>query len=217
MWISKILRRLRGHEPRLPGDLAELCSVERLLTIINRERARADRSGIPFSVLRFTPADRASDLETFACVAKVLKRRLRITDDAGWLGQSQLGVVLPDTGAAGANRVASDVQNAMVGVAPPLCEIYTYPTDVPPADRARSNGASQEFAGRNQPKMTAGSLEPFFIQPISLAKRALDILGASIALALASPVMVAAAIAIKVTSPGPIIYKQLRAGQGRQP
>ena len=42
--------------------------------------------------------------------------------------------------------------------------------------------------------------------------RALDILLASIGLALASPFLVAAAIAIKLGSRGPVIYRQLRVG-----
>jgi len=44
--------------------------------------------------------------------------------------------------------------------------------------------------------------------------RALDILLASIGLALASPFLVAAAIAIKLGSRGPVIYRQRRVGMG---
>jgi lipopolysaccharide/colanic/teichoic acid biosynthesis glycosyltransferase len=45
-------------------------------------------------------------------------------------------------------------------------------------------------------------------------KRALDVVGASIALLLLSPVLMAAALAIKFTSPGPIFYTQRRVGRG---
>jgi len=43
-------------------------------------------------------------------------------------------------------------------------------------------------------------------------KRGIDILGASIGLVLASPVMLLAAIAIKLDSPGPVFFEQIRSG-----
>jgi exopolysaccharide biosynthesis polyprenyl glycosylphosphotransferase len=47
-----------------------------------------------------------------------------------------------------------------------------------------------------------------------IAKRALDILLASIALFLALPVMLTVALAIKIESPGPVLFKQRRIGEG---
>ncbi|MEM7256482.1 MAG: exopolysaccharide biosynthesis polyprenyl glycosylphosphotransferase [Pseudomonadota bacterium] len=47
----------------------------------------------------------------------------------------------------------------------------------------------------------------------SAVKRAIDIIVASIALVLLSPVMLIAAIAVKLDSPGPIIFRQTRVGQ----
>lgn len=48
-------------------------------------------------------------------------------------------------------------------------------------------------------------------------KRAVDIFGALVALALFSPIMLVTAIIIKVTSPGPLIYKQERIGLHNRP
>jgi lipopolysaccharide/colanic/teichoic acid biosynthesis glycosyltransferase len=44
-------------------------------------------------------------------------------------------------------------------------------------------------------------------------KRAIDLFGGSIALVLATPVMVAIAIAIKFDSPGPVLFRQTRLGE----
>lgn len=44
--------------------------------------------------------------------------------------------------------------------------------------------------------------------------RALDLLIAALALAILSPVLLVAAIAIKLTSPGPVFYRQRRVGLG---
>ena len=44
--------------------------------------------------------------------------------------------------------------------------------------------------------------------------RAFDLLIAALALAILSPVLLIAAIAIKLTSPGPVVYRQRRVGRG---
>ena len=46
----------------------------------------------------------------------------------------------------------------------------------------------------------------------AMIKRAMDIVGGSAALLLASPIMLVMAVLIKITSPGPLIYKQERVG-----
>lgn len=48
-------------------------------------------------------------------------------------------------------------------------------------------------------------------------KRAVDIFGALVALTLFSPIMLVTAVVIKVTSPGPLIYKQERVGLHNRP
>jgi len=46
------------------------------------------------------------------------------------------------------------------------------------------------------------------------AKRCLDIAVSSVALVILAPVMIAIAIGVKVTSPGPILFRQARTGRG---
>ena len=50
-----------------------------------------------------------------------------------------------------------------------------------------------------------------------VVKRAIDIIGAIAGLVLFAPLMLIAAVAIKLTSPGPIVYPQNRCGLGRRP
>lgn len=51
----------------------------------------------------------------------------------------------------------------------------------------------------------------------ALIKRSVDIFGAIVALVLFSPIMLTVAVIIKLTSPGPIIYKQERIGKQNKP
>ncbi|HUR28087.1 MAG TPA: sugar transferase [Planctomycetota bacterium] len=54
-------------------------------------------------------------------------------------------------------------------------------------------------------------------EPIPMWKRTLDILGAGTALVALSPLLLCTAIAIKLDSPGPVIFCQKRAGRGARP
>jgi lipopolysaccharide/colanic/teichoic acid biosynthesis glycosyltransferase len=50
-----------------------------------------------------------------------------------------------------------------------------------------------------------------------IARRALDVVGAAALLLLASPVLALTAIAIKLDSPGPVLYRQCRLGKNNKP
>ncbi len=64
---------------------------------------------------------------------------------------------------------------------------------------------------------TEEDLQQLFFIPISLRKRALDLIVAGSALVLLTPVFILVAIAVKLTSEGPAIFVQQRAGQGGKP
>lgn len=53
--------------------------------------------------------------------------------------------------------------------------------------------------------------------PFPLWKRVVDIVGASAALVMLSPVLLVAVLAVKLTSRGPALFKQSRIGQGGRP
>ena len=50
-----------------------------------------------------------------------------------------------------------------------------------------------------------------------MAKRLFDLLGACIALALLAPLLLGVALAIRLDSPGPVFFRQLRVGRGGVP
>lgn len=50
-----------------------------------------------------------------------------------------------------------------------------------------------------------------------IAKRCMDVAGAALALLIVSPVLLGTTIAIKLTSPGPVFFRQLRLGKDGKP
>jgi len=68
-----------------------------------------------------------------------------------------------------------------------------------------------------QPPNAVHRLETLLVRPLPLWKRSIDVLGALCGMVLLSPVMLTAAAAIKLTSRGPIVFKQQRAGLGGKP
>lgn len=201
------IRRFARH--RGEAALRSLHSDVEFRRLLARERARSDRTGERFALLAFEAREADSQRSTFRRLAMVLRDRLRITDDAGWLDERRIGALLPCTPAEGAWKVADDVcLRFPLDELPPLCTVYLYPhdastpTDSPAVPLAERDGKPVE------------AMEPLFAQAVPLWKRSLDIAGSLFGLTLLSPVLLAIAVAVKLDSPGPAFFRQLRTGRG---
>jgi lipopolysaccharide/colanic/teichoic acid biosynthesis glycosyltransferase len=174
-----------------------------------RERVRADRNRLPLTILVIELAPNRSTSRDFATLSEMLRRRLRITDTAGFLSDGRVAVLLPDTPKAGAWKVASDVCDLYpVGRERPNCEVFVYPDESTPSHHD-SQVESEGTASRSSVQVDA-----LFSQPTPMLKRSLDVLGASAGLVIAAPILLLSAMLIKVTSPGPVFFSQIREGHG---
>jgi lipopolysaccharide/colanic/teichoic acid biosynthesis glycosyltransferase len=204
----RFVRRSRQHAP------SGLLSREQLMRVLQRERARSDRSGEVFSLVIFSVSPAASGAETLKHLARILQRRLRLTDDAGLWEADKIGVVLPATPAAGAWTVVGDVCVCVpAGLPLPLCRVYCYPS-------ARANGSrgnGQQRGETRDARPAARAMEELFVERLPLWKRVIDVTGASIALLLLAPFLALVAAAIRLTSPGPALFRQRRGGLGGKP
>ncbi len=224
-----------------------MLTVDQMNVAIQRESARADRSGGEFALVLFRIRNRDHNALSSVRLAKTILGRIRATDDVGWYDDDHLAVLLPDTTAAGAWRFADSLCNlASQRTHRPLCSVYCYPTkwftdDEAPStpllrqgsdrhDGGRGNGDGRYAvrnlipyfldgvkAGLEQPPSAVHRLETLLIRPLPWWKRAIDVAGAAVGLLGASPIMVAAALSIKATSKGPVIFSQKRAGLGGRP
>lgn len=178
--------------------------------VLERERARTDRDGVPFSLVTFAVRDAETAEEAFVALAKILGRRLRRTDEFGWLDRKRLAAVLPATPYEGALKVAGDVCHAFPRQWHPLrCEIFCYPSDRLPIV------SSPRWQRRHG--IPRRAMEPLFFRPISWPNRVLDILVAGAGLALLAPLLLVVGVIVKLTSAGPVLFRQERAGIGGRP
>jgi lipopolysaccharide/colanic/teichoic acid biosynthesis glycosyltransferase len=219
----------------------ELYNPDQMTAVLRRERARSDRQHVGFSIVLFRLDDQPLAKRTLMRLATILLKCIRETDELGCYDERTLCAVLPDTGPAGAAML---VARAKKETAPkayhPICTIYTYPD--PPSgggrttfnDRMHGDGtgmlapdapqveieldaAMDDFAGTTPVdinNMSVHAMSELFAEPLPWWKRLLDIAVSSAAIVAASPVMIAAALAIKLSSSGPIIFAQQRTGLG---
>lgn len=206
------LKPLAGLLATRPTKIRGLYTSDQMRTVLDRERARSDRTGLIFSLLIYSlsGADREARLRS---LVRILRRRLRSTDEVGWLDDDRLAVVLLDAPYEGACKVANDVAGAWPrGLSDLACEICTYPSNDATSDDSEEELPAVQGVPAGGPP--APSLEMLFARPLPPWKRAVDIAGALGASILLAPLMAVAALAIRITSRGPIIFAQRRAGLG---
>lgn len=201
-WVRKSWNRRTRWSPLLKNQ-------REFQRALSKERSRVDRHGgyFGFIILRLC---HMHDAQTqIRQLAKVLYRRLRETDEMGHLGPGRIGVILPVTESAGTSLVLADVLRLATQAGLSIDgEAFVYP--------------DQDTGQRRQKRQTEQSAEDsivvqamplaMVVDPYSRWKRAIDILGASLGLIVSSPIILVSAVLIKLTSPGPIIFRQQRTG-----
>lgn len=192
-----------------------MLSPQQLRELLDRERERADRSGRTLSYISFSFEERPARKADFEPVLHILRRRLRILDAMGWLDEKRLGVVLPYTPHQGAATVANDVMQSLPASAVlPRFDIYCYPHAA--RDPEGMDGVAEPVVPVAEPA-SVQPLEMLLVRSLPPWKRMLDIVGAVVAIILLTPFMLLIALAVRFTSPGPVIYRQLRSGLGGRP
>jgi lipopolysaccharide/colanic/teichoic acid biosynthesis glycosyltransferase len=175
-----------------------------------RERVRVDRNASTLAVMTIElPRDRAMARD-FDFLGRLLLRRLRITDTFGFLTDRRVGVLLPDTSESGAWKVASDIcAYYPIGHDRPNCEVLMYPDE----STGRHDGISDGDEEAEQAAEPA-AIDALFAEGSPAWKRGIDIGGSIVGMIAGAPLLLLCALAIKLTSRGPVIYAQEREGLG---
>ena len=175
-----------------------------------RERGRSDRTGEPFALLMLDcgPADPPEG--AIDTLAMNLGRRLRGTDEVGWVGHHRIGVLLPHTDGSARGTGAPRHSPGQSGRAAPrrVADLPLPPACLaaraPGVRRTHRRRAIRRYARWNRCSSDpchAGSARSTFS-------------GRSVGLVLTAPILFGAIALIKLVSPGPAIFRQERTGLG---
>ena len=193
-------------------NVADEILFKRLLLL---ERRRAERAGSRFALVLVDMEELGSRLsaETLEGVGQAIGASMRETDITGWYrSASVLGVILTTLNGAGRqtleNVVVERTRRALSRYAPTFeaqhvwVSCHIFPDDESAErwdkkaertlDELRENGRTRQS---------------------SAAKRMMDVSGSVMALLLLSPLFLSIAALIKLTSKGPVLFKQRRVGQ----
>lgn len=198
------MRPFGGRLQRLRRD-EQLLGRDAFLRALARESGRYERSGESFAlvVMRGSEATEAD----FELLRQFCANRLRITDEAGWLEDDAIGILLPGAATREARAVARKLFLALgTAVARFQCTIYS-----------DDGGFGEPSAGSQDADGWIQGPEPLsqlFVIPVTWIKRCMDICGAITIGLLSLPVLLIAACAIKLETKGPAFFKQTRVGQG---
>jgi lipopolysaccharide/colanic/teichoic acid biosynthesis glycosyltransferase len=188
------------------------------LEMLGLERKRAERSHRKFLLLLLDAEDAASTearAEVLNGVTRAMDAVRRDTDPAGWYqSNSILGVIFTDLGAlddtATVNRLLqrvhealsaqlsfADLQNVHI-----TAHIFSDKSDANASEIAADPAFYPDLFYQNKAKKAA-----------FMVKRAMDIVGSAAALLFLSPLYLLIAVLVKLTSKGPVLFKQERLGQ----
>ncbi len=188
------------------------------MMMLRIERKRTERSHRRFVLMLLESSGllrTANNEEAFKKVVYSLSRSTRETDIKGWYEDgSVIGVIFTEIGLVEgksvANALLTKVNNALCSTLSieQINEIrisfHVYPES---SDDQGRNGPSDstlypELRRKNNPKRASRVL-----------KRTMDIAGSLFWLILSSPLLIVTALAIKLTSKGPVLFRQERIGQ----
>ena len=191
----------------LPLDLLPKSAF---LKQLRHEERRADRAKASLSLALIRFGDRnPGEPGNIKGVLELLQNHIRETDTPGYLDENVIGIILPDMDEKGTQAFKARVVNGYDHF--PFSMItQTYPNQL--YDYLLTNNQNRS------------DCYPFFLADSKKSnrltyslKRGLDIVGALAGLLLLSPLMLITALAIKLTSPGPVIFKQIRLGASGVP
>ncbi len=112
-------------------------SKEEFIRIIETERARADRVGLRFSIVKFDIKDTRVKDKSVARLLRLLSERLRLTDEVGWVAESCIGALLYNTHPDDACYLAAQIRDQMTSRGKSLdYDVDSYPINFrDPGDR----------------------------------------------------------------------------------
>ena len=187
------------------------------LRALRLERKRAERSRRLFVLMLLDlakPVQNGNGDDLLNRSVPAILSSIRETDIAGWhKADSALGVIFTELGTADKNAILNALR-AKITNALGLILLTEELKKITITFHCFPDDWKTDETGLPITKLYPDLVERDDARKVSRAiKRVMDILGSSMALILLSPILLAIAIAIKLSSPGPVLFRQKRFGQ----
>lgn len=224
-WATEQLSR-RRIDRKLPSRRAiaiaadcDICDERDFLRLLYLERRRSERSSRPLCLILLEGVE-IPEVDTpetaFQQVFEILRSSVRETDTIGWYKQKcTLGILFSELNSADklvVNTLRVKVSSVVtVALAPKLASRIRISVHVFPSSNDLSASPTDltlypDLPHQSQARKTAHVL-----------KRVIDIAGSLFLLCLLAPLMMVVALAIKLNSKGPVIFRHVRVGQHGKP
>jgi len=198
----------------------DICSASVFLKVLQIEQLRAERSGRRFVLMLIESENllgSGASIETVEQVLYTLQSATRLTDVTGWYKDgATIGTIFTEIGAADGKAITKALLTKVTSALAESLSIeqinqihitfHVFPEDW--------EGDENDGSWSSRPVFrTPSALNGGPKKASRIVKRVMDVLGSFAALLLLSPVMIAIAIAIKLTSKGPVLFRQVRVGK----
>lgn len=185
---------------------------------IARERSRTDRSGQPF-LLMLVELNGDPETQLLDSVQTALSCFVRETDVVGWYEKDAvIGILFTEVSSQNESATAPSLvvrvmeilrrtltPRQISGLAV-SCHAYPESSQAGACSEDRAAALFPDLCHREQHKKLQHAI-----------KRAIDIAGSSLAILILAPVFAVTALLVKLSSRGPVIYRQQRLGQFGKP
>ncbi|HXW56412.1 MAG TPA: sugar transferase [Candidatus Cybelea sp.] len=203
---------------RLAGQQeAELVPQDEFRRLLSRERKRSERSGKHLLLMLVDGKAIGANSERidFQRIAQALLPTIRDTDVTGWFeADAIIGVIFTELGKTDINLAVKAIENKVMtelqaALKPALLNrlfvsFFAYP----------DQWGGKKSARPLDPALYPDLLEVERKKRVSLLiKRSMDVVGSALALLAFSPAFLILPIIIKLTSKGPVFFRQQRIGQ----
>lgn len=202
----------------MPEGEREVLPEQAFRRMIAVQRKRTERTSVPFLLMLLATGDQQSEEKSFQLLTKIiaaLSASTRETDVIGWHTQAKcVGVLFTDLvdldqkaiPAVMLSRIGSILRDHLgrEQFSQISISFHFYP------DRWDHDGSQRPSNPVLYPDVpVGGNLSTL----LSLTKRVMDICGSLLLLIVGSPLLLIVAISVKISSAGPILYRQRRVGQ----
>lgn len=182
--------------------------------MLQRERKRTERSQQPFALImvEIKNLTKVKAKKSIRRLSVILDECFREIDIQGWYKQhSVIGIICPEVAKKSVQALQKKVESALEEAFPvdfrdELDVSYICFPEAATIEKVEANtqlSVYPEFKPNNVKKISADVL-----------KRAMDLTLATVGLTLLFPVFILVSLLIKVTSPGPVFFRQKRVGFG---